>query len=135
MAKNIPTLTSAELRNFGLVAGAMIAGIFGFLLPWLYQFNFLVLPLYLAAGLSLWALFIPKTLQPFYRVWMRFADLLGWINTRIILGIMFYFIILPMGLLMRLVGNDPMRRRRNKKLSTYRVQSARRSTDHLEKPY
>jgi hypothetical protein len=47
----------------------------------------------------------------FHRVWMKFAHVLGWVNTRILLGLMFYGAIAPYGLLMRLFGRDVLRRR------------------------
>jgi ABC-type uncharacterized transport system permease subunit len=39
---------------------------------------------------------------------MRFAAVLAWINTRLILIVMFYLIFTPMGLVMRLFGADPL---------------------------
>lgn len=47
----------------------------------------------------------------FHRVWMRLAHALGWINSRILLSVMFYGIITPYGLVLRLLGRNPLRRR------------------------
>jgi hypothetical protein len=66
---------------------------------------------------------------------MRFAHLLGWINSRIILTIIFYFLILPIGIIMRLLGNDPMRRELDEKTSTYRVPSETPPKEQMEKPF
>lgn len=52
-----------------------------------------------------------------YRAWMRFVFILGWINTRIILVILFYLILTPVGLLLRLFRIDLLERR--KKVGTY----------------
>jgi len=62
-------------------------------------------------------LFVPTFLKPVYAVWMRFAFVLGWVNTRIILIVMFYLIFTPIGLVMRLFRADPLER--NKKEDTY----------------
>jgi hypothetical protein len=45
-------------------------------------------------------------LRPIYIGWMKFAFALGWLNTRILLGLFFYLIITPTGLVMRLLGKD-----------------------------
>jgi len=48
----------------------------------------------------------PELLKPLYVAWMKFAFVLGWINTRIILIIVFYLVITPVGLLLKLFGKD-----------------------------
>ena len=53
-------------------------------------------------------LILPVFLKPVYIAWMRLAFILGWVNTRIILVILFYLIFTPAGLLMRLFGIDPL---------------------------
>lgn len=47
----------------------------------------------------------------FHRNWMRVAEALGYVNSRIILGITFFFLITPYGLVMRLFGRNVLRRR------------------------
>ncbi len=47
----------------------------------------------------------------FHRNWMRVAEVLGYINSRIILGATFFFLITPYGLVMRLFRRDVLRRR------------------------
>jgi hypothetical protein len=47
----------------------------------------------------------------FYRRWMQLAMALGWVNTRIILGLMYYGVFTPLGFFRRLAGRDPLRRR------------------------
>jgi hypothetical protein len=60
---------------------------------------------------------------------------LGWVNTRIILGVLFYVKILPMGLIMRLCGIDPMARKHDKSASSYRIKSMSVAKERLEKPF
>jgi len=52
-----------------------------------------------------------------------------------LLSIVFYLIFLPIGLIMRLFGKDPMKRKFDKSTKTYRVKSKQPSVDHLEKPF
>ena len=66
---------------------------------------------------------------------MAIGNVLGWINTRIILGIMYYVLFLPFGLIMQLFAKDPMARKIDKSLKTYRVESTIPTKDHVEKPY
>jgi hypothetical protein len=61
----------------------------------------------------------PTSLRVVYRGWMALGQALGWFNTRIILGVVFYLLVTPMGLLMRLAGKDPMRRRYAPEADTY----------------
>ena len=78
------------------------------------------------------ALIAPASLRPVYKVWMRFAGVLGWINTRIILGLVFFLMFFPFGLIMRLF-NDPMRRKLDKSIKTYRVLSTSPKRENMEK--
>lgn len=124
-----------ELRSFGLITGGLTPAFFGLLLPWLFEREFAQWPWIAGAVLVVWALALPKTLKPVYLVWMTIGNCLGWINTRIILSLMFYFIILPMGLLMRLSGKDPMARKMNREQQSYRIASVVPEKNHLERPY
>jgi len=65
------------------------------------------------------ALTIPIALKPIYIAWMKLALILSWINTRLILLIVFYLVITPIGFFMRLFGNDPLDMRIEKKTTTY----------------
>jgi hypothetical protein len=124
-----------ELRQFGFTIGVIVAVLFGGVLPWLFDRAFPLWP-WIVAGVFLgWALILPKTLYPLYRAWIAIGHVLGWINTRIILGLIFYAMILPIGLIMRVFGRDPMRRRFNKSASSYRVQSTNQPKENLERPF
>ncbi|MEI6831388.1 MAG: SxtJ family membrane protein [Candidatus Omnitrophota bacterium] len=59
-------------------------------------------------------LILSNLLKQIYKVWMRFARILSWINTRIILVIMFYLVFTPVGLVMRLFRIDLLERNKNK---------------------
>ncbi|UCF94703.1 MAG: hypothetical protein JSW39_11275 [Desulfobacterales bacterium] len=55
--------------------------------------------------------FSPMSLRPLFKLWLRFAHVLGRINTRIILFLVFTVVTVPAGLIMRLLGKDPMKRK------------------------
>ncbi len=133
MKKNTPT--AKELRHFGLLTGALFVVLFGLLFPWLADRSFPVWPWIIAVGLGVPAIVAPKILAPVYRIWISIGDVLGWINTRIILGILFFLVFLPVGFIMRLAGKDAMRRKYDSSIESYRVISPETNKKHFERPF
>jgi hypothetical protein len=58
-------------------------------------------------------------LRPVYTVWMKFAHALAWVNTRLLLGVFFYVVMTPVGLLMRLFGKDMLEERLDPSATSY----------------
>ncbi len=135
MQHEIPTLDRQGLRRFGLLTGAIIAVLFGLLLPWLRGHNFSQWALLIAVILAVWAIAAPSALNPVYRVWMRIGLVLGVIITRITLGGIFYALMWPMGVMMRWFGYDPLHRQRLAAAETYRTASQVRLKKSMENPY
>lgn len=131
----IPDQDIAGLRSFGIVFGAMIAGVFGIVLPFLFTGNYPIWPWIAAVVLAAWAMIHPASLRPVYRGWMHVALVLGYVNTRLIMFILFYGLFLPFGAVMRVFGWDAMRRRMDERIDTYRVPSERRKPDHMSRPF
>jgi hypothetical protein len=77
------------------------------------------------------ALAWPRSLTQIYRLWMRVGEVLGGINTHIILGALFYLLFTPMGIYMRLRGKDPMRRTLAPEAESYRVVRQPRPASHM----
>ena len=127
--------STKELREFGLITGSIVAVLFGLLLPWLFSAGYPLWPWIVAVVLSVSGLVLPRTLTPVYRGWMAFGHVMGWINTRIILGIMFYLIVMPTGLIIRLFGKDTMQKKRDLKVSSYRVVNPEPKKNHFERPF
>ncbi len=88
-----------------------------------------------AAALALWSAFRPQSLTPFYRGWLRLGHALGAISSRVVLTTMFFVIFLPAGLLMRLLGRDPLRRRFDPELESYLDVSEPRDISHMDNPF
>jgi len=128
-------LDKKTLRNFGLITGAIISILFGLFFPWIFSHNLPYWPWFITGILWGLAILSPLTLMPVFRTWMRVGYALGWINSRIILGIMFYVIFLPSGIVMKLFAKDPMTRSLNKKQISYRVPHTLRNKDHVERPF
>ena len=100
--KNIKNEKS-DFRKFGITVGLFLMVISGFLF-WKGKDSFEIM---LVSGLALLVLglTIPVVLKPVYWVWMVFGAVLGWIMTRVILGMLFYLVITPLGMLLRLSQN------------------------------
>jgi uncharacterized protein involved in cysteine biosynthesis len=93
-----------ELRKFGVTVGIALCLAAG-LLWWRgkdYYLYFLVISLIFL----LVSLITPILLKPIHKIWMILAILLGWLTTRVILIILYYLIITPIGILARLFGKD-----------------------------
>jgi len=134
--KDIPELDAKGLRKFGLTTGAIVAALFGGLIPWAFGLHYPTWPWVLAGVLGLWALAAPATLNPVYRGWMRFGLLINAVMSRVVLGIVFYLVVLPTGLVMRLTGKDPMRRRFEPDAASYRQPPSRAlQSKHMENPF
>ena len=65
------------------------------------------------------ALVWPGVLAPLNRLWTRFGLLLHRLVSPLVLGVMFFLVITPMGLVMRALGKDPLRLQRDRAARTY----------------
>ena len=124
-----------ELRNFGFMMGGFIAVIFGLLIPWIWGLNFLRWPWITGAVFIAWGLLLPATLLLVFRVWMKIGGVLGWVNTRLLLGLVFYLMFFPLGLVMRLFGWDAMHRKLSAEADSYRIVSKTAVRANMEKPF
>ena len=93
-----------DLRSFGVIIGIILLLVAGFLF-YREKESFQTF-LYIAGVFIGLALILPSMLKPIYIVWMTFAVILGWFMTRVILSLLFYMIITPIGLVLRIFGKD-----------------------------
>lgn len=131
---NIPALDRTGLRRFGLTTGMILLVIFGGLFPWLLGRPLPVWPWVLLLVLSGMALLAPMSLNPIYIGWMRFGLVASRVMTPIVLGIVFFAMITPVGLFRRMIGKDPLAKRFDG-VRTYRVSSESKSVDSLKRPF
>jgi len=110
--------TEKELRNFGLLVGA----VFGLIACW---------PIFSGNPLRIWATVVfmlligpaiikPVLLQSAHRCWMTVGSALGWVNTRVILAILYFMAVMPVGLLLRLFGRTPLKLHFDPSATSYR---------------
>ena len=121
--------STKQLRSFGLVAG----GMFGLIGIWsiIHKHDIHGWAILASAAFVFPAVALQSALRYPYRVWMLAGHGLGWINTRIILTLLFYVVFTPVSLLMRLFHRDSMRRNFDPALDTYRVLKDPRPVTHL----
>jgi len=124
-----------ELRKFGLVMGGAIGLVFGLFLPWLWSARWPSWPWGIAIAFALTGAVWPQALSGVYRYWMRFSEVLGWVNTRIILGVVFVVVFSPLGLAMRIFGKDTLQKRWDSQAKTYRVNRVPRKPEHMERQF
>ncbi len=114
--KNIES-SRKKLREFGLLIGAVLIIIALFLF---YSERASFIYFGAAGGLLILAgLLSPKVLLPFQKTWMILSVILGYFSTRLILGILFYIVITPMGIAAKLFGKDFLERKLDKKSKSY----------------
>jgi hypothetical protein len=126
---------SAGLRKFGVVTGLGFSILFGLFFPWLLDlalpnWPFVIGGLFITAGLI-----APAGLKPVYRVWMGTAVIVGWLNSQLLLTLVFLLVLTPIGLLRRIFGSDTLGRRFSRNAVSYRKPSEQREADHVERPF
>lgn len=131
----IPELDDDGLRSFGLVFAGAIALVFGALLPFLLETAIPYWPFLLALVLFAWSIVVPRSLKIIYRPWMKFGIALNRITTPIIMGAVFFLLITPVSLLMKLIGRDPLDRGFDPHAQSYRKQSQKAPRKSLERPF
>ena len=109
MGAGIPArLTSAEGRKFGLtVGGAFI--VFCMLFWWRGHAYVAAVLCFLGSGLVAGGLILPTRMGGILRMWMGLAHAISRVTTPIIMGIVYFALITPIGFLLRLFGKDPLK--------------------------
>lgn len=128
-------ITNKQLRSFGLIVG----GIFAVIGVWPAVFRQQDLRWWciaLAGYLGVSAIIFPRSLYWVYKGWMWLGHIMGWANTRIILGLAFFGLVTPIGLIRSwLLGKDPLGRHFQPEADSYRVKREPRPASHLTKQY
>ena len=107
---NAGAVTDAQARKSALVVAAVLLGI----AAWnVYRGRTTVVIIFgaLGAALVVAGLLVPPAARAFHTAWMKFAVLLGHVNSRVLLTLVYYLVVTPYGFITRLVGRDPLRRR------------------------
>jgi hypothetical protein len=117
-----------EYRKFGISVGIaflLLAALFW----WKDVTNALRVTGALGGVLLLGGLVAPGLLKWPYRGWMKFALVMNWISTRVILTLLFCLAIIPIGLLMRILGKRPLAVGFDKGADSYWIRRERKEYD------
>ncbi len=125
-------LDRKNLKKFGITMGTAFL-VIALLVFW--KRHSFPLPLsYISFAFFALAFTIPCSLKLLYIVWMKLAFVLSWVNTRIILVLLFYLLFTPISLVMRLFGSDLLERKIEKdKASYWHKKEQSRGKEHYEK--
>ena len=102
-------ICNKKLRDFGLLVGFIFPILIGWILPFLNGHIFRIWTLWVGLPLLILSILSPRLLFYPYKIWIKIGYFLGWINSRIILGIIFLFILLPIALIMKIFNYDPLK--------------------------
>ena len=116
-----------ELMKFGITIGVFLGIVAGVLFwndskAWEYT-------AYIAAVFLITGLVIPTILKPVYIIWMSFAVVMGFVMSHVILGLIFVLIFTPAGLIMRVLGKDPLKEKMDPNAKSYWIQRERTPFD------
>jgi hypothetical protein len=112
LATGIPAgLTKAEGRRFGLTVGAAFL-VLAAILWWRGRAVSAPTVAILGGALMLAGVAIPTRLWPVHRAWMALAAAISKVTTPVFLGVVYFLAFVPVGLLMRLAGRNPLARSR-----------------------
>ena len=124
-------LDKKDLRNFGLVLAAVILLLWLLFRPalawqWLAGIELIVV---------LAALLIPVILTPVHWLLSKLSQAISKVLNPLILAIVFYLVVTPMGVLMRLFGYDPMGMKRGAENDSYRKPADQHTSEHFDRPF
>ncbi len=122
-----------DLRNFGILIGTVLAFLGG--LHYYQSHSQAIYYLSLSLVFLLPALFYPKVLKIPYQIWMKLADILGFIMTRVILTVLFYLVLTPTALLLKLLKKDLLNLKLDSSAASYWIQKQKLDKDSLLKQY
>ena len=125
------SIQKKQLCEFGLLIGFGFPFLIGWLLPSILGHGFRSWTLLVGVPSLILTMLKPRLLLFPYKGWMVISLALGWINSRIILGLVYFLILQPIAIIMKIVGYDPLNTKKNNEES-YKVDK-KNHTINLEK--
>ena len=102
-------ISKKTLRQFGFLICFTFPFLIGWFLPLLGGHPFRVWTLFISMPAGILGILRPGLLLYPYKAWMKLGHILGWVNSRIILGLVFFIVLQPIAFIMRILGHDPLR--------------------------
>ena len=118
-----------DLRQFGVTMG-VVFGLFGGYSAWRGH-GFWIYAAEVGVFFLAFGLIFPVALKPVQKIWMTLALLMGWVMSRVILCVLFFAAVTPIGLLLRLGGKDLLDLKRgSRRPSEWRARKVREKEDY-----
>ena len=111
------SISKKQLREFGFLIGIGFPIFIGWLIPAISGHLFKTWSLWVGIPSLLLGIIKPSLLFYPYKGWMILGLILGWINSRIILGLIFLLVLQPIALLMKIFGYDPLKKNKSNDIS------------------
>ena len=108
-------VSTRQLREFGFLLGIGFPIFIGWLFPFIFRHEFRMWTLYVGFPFLFLGIIKPRLLFYPFKLWMKLGLALGWVNSRIILGLVYIFVVLPIAFVMRSFSYDPLRIKQNNK--------------------
>ena len=126
MNKN--SISKKQLREFGFLIGLGFPILIGWIIPMIGGHIFRVWTFWVGLSFLILGIFKPRLLFVPYKRWMDLGKALGWINSRIILGLVFIIVLQPIAFIMKSFGYDPLKLKKSTSKS-YRENKQNNSID------
>ena len=111
------SISKKQLRQFGFLLGFGFPIIVGWLIPAITGHVFRSWSLWVGCPALILGILKPNLLSYPYKGWMALGLALGWINSKLILGLVYLIILLPIAIFMRIFGYDPLRKKKSNQKS------------------
>ncbi len=122
------SIAKKQLREFGFLIGFGFPILLGWIIPAFGGHAFRGWTLWIAIPFLITGILKPRLLFYPYKGWMLLGLALGWINSRIILGLVFFLVLQPIALIMKFAGHDPLKIKKSNERS-YRENKSNNKVD------
>ena len=113
------SFSKKELLWFGPLF-ALFAGMIGALARWKFDAGQIAIWVWAIGGAVVVLYYlIPPARRFIFMTWLGAVYPIGWVVSHILLGVVFYFVVLPIGLLLRVARYDPLSRRFDERVTSY----------------
>ena len=110
-------ISKKQLKEFSIIFGLGLPIVIGIIIPLISGHAFRTWTFFIGIITLTIGYLKPSFLLYPYKVWMWIGHVLGWLNSRIILGLIFLIVLQPIALIMKFFGYDPLRLKKNKNIS------------------
>ena len=111
------SISKKQLRQFGFILGFGFPIIIGWLIPAITGHLFRFWSLWVGFPALILGILKPSLLFYPYKGWMALGLALGWINSKLVLGLVYLIILQPIAIFMKIFGYDPLRKKKNNQTS------------------